>query len=221
MTLLVSPFPEPGRGLKEAYRDLELAQQGTEQHRQALGDLDRLPRPWVPDTLSRSLRRELWAWLEEVVPWLNEHYTWEIGTAVPVCWDRHPHLVLELATVTDLRYRAGRSLTGDGLEDWHRYCLPAFLDRMTSRLRSSCESSKHVSWPGRPRQARFETERAARADRSAADVARWMPAQHGHIHTDHQGLHADPQATDFKNDDPTLDIYRVDPTTGEVLDDGW
>lgn len=157
MTLLVRPFPQPGPGLTQAYHDLELAQHGTDQQQQALGDLGSLPRPWVPDTLSRSLRRELWVWLDEVVPWLNEHYTWEIGTGVPVCWDRHPHLVLELATVTDLRHRAARSLTGDALEDWHRYCLPAFLDRMTSRLRSSCEN-KHASWPGRPRQTRFDSD---------------------------------------------------------------
>lgn len=210
MSLLVRPFPEPGEGLKQAYRELEVAQHGTEAQQKALGDLNQLPRPWVPDTLNGGLRRELWAWLEQVVPWLNEHYTWEISTAVPVCWDRHPHLVLELATVADLRHRASRSLTGDALEDWHRYCLPTFLDRMRSRMRGNCET-KHVAWPGRSRQARFEEERDARAGRARVDVRAWAAA-------DQETAEVYP--SDFADDQTMeLPVYRVDPVTGEVCDD--
>lgn len=208
MSLLVAPFPQPGPGLTQAYNDLEFAQHGTDKQRQALGDLNRLPRPWIPESLSRSLRRELWEWLEDVVPWINEHHTWQIGAAIPVCWDRHPHLVLELATLTDLRYRATRSFTGDALEDWHRYCLPAFLDRMASRLHGSCDT-KHTTWPGRPRHARFESERPSRTGRLAADVSTWSPVGSSRRHS----VSATP-----------LDIgdvsgHRVNFTTGEVLDD--
>jgi hypothetical protein len=31
------------------------------------------------------------------------------------------------------------ALTGDALEEWHRYSLPSFIERMTCRLRSHCE----------------------------------------------------------------------------------
>ncbi|WP_298747083.1 hypothetical protein [uncultured Serinicoccus sp.] len=205
MSLLVYPFPQPGPGLTQAYRDLDIAQHGTDQQRQVLGDLDRLPRPWVPDTLSRSLRRELWDWLADVVPWMNEHHTWQIGTAIPACWDRHPHLVLELTTVTDLRYRAARSLTGDALEDWHRYCLPAFLDRM-SRLRGSCDT-KHTNWPGRPRHARFAAEEPQRAARAAADLSSWAAQGTG-----------GPDSEVSARDATGASLRLVDLATGEILD---
>ncbi|OLT43914.1 hypothetical protein BJF86_13215 [Serinicoccus sp. CNJ-927] len=205
MSLLAAPFPQPGPGLAQAYRDLDIAQHGTPKQRAALGDVNRLPRPWVPDNLSRSLRRELWDWLDDVVPWINEHHTWQIGAAIPICWDRHPHLVLELTTVTDLRYRAARSLTGDALEDWHRYCLPAFLDRMTYRLHGSCDT-KHTTWPGRPRHARFETEREHRWTRLRADLDTW-------------GAGAPARPTSTFAGQPTTRPYRVDPDTGEIVDD--
>ena len=202
MSLLVCPFPQPGPGLTRAYRDLDIAQHGTDKQRTALGDLDWLPRPWVPDTLSRSLRRELWDWLADVVPWINEHHTWQIGAAIPVCWDRHPHLVLELTTVTDLRYRAARSLTGDALEDWHRIYLPAFLDRLAQRLGSSCDT-KHTTWPGRPRHARYAAEQPQRAARVAADLS---------------AVQADAAGGGGVDDIAGASLRLVDLTTGEIVD---
>lgn len=210
---LVTPFPQPGRGLRQAYRELEMAEHGTDDQRTELGDPADLPRPWLPETLTRAQRRELWDWLDAVVLWLNEHYTWESGAMIPSCWDRHPHLVLELATVADLRHRAGRALTGDAMEDWHRYCIPAFAERMRNRIRTSCDD-RHSTWPGRTRKGRFDDEREARARRLRCDVEHWSGQ-------DRTG--ADPRqdaAPPSFLDDPTLDLgdLRVDPDTGEVID---
>ena len=41
-------------------------------------------------------------------------------------------------------------MTSDALEEWHRYCLPAFADRMRNRLRTHCDD-EHKSWPAKPR----------------------------------------------------------------------
>ena len=62
---MVQEFPQPGRLLQHAYRELDLALNGTDEQRAALGDLRVLPRPWDPDSLKgAALRRELWDWLE-------------------------------------------------------------------------------------------------------------------------------------------------------------
>jgi hypothetical protein len=67
---------------------------------------------------------------------------------IPVCWPQHPHLVHEIAVLADQRRRAGHALTSDALEEWHRYNLPAFTERMKSRLRNHCEDG-HQPWPAK------------------------------------------------------------------------
>ena len=144
---LVQPFPQPGRLVEHAYRELAIAANGTPEQKRALGDPRRLPRPWDPPTCTHpDLRLELWVWLDDVVTWINHEYVWDTASYIPACWPEHPHLVHDLAVLADQRRRAGLAHTSDALEDWHRYALPAFLDRMTSRLKSHCENG-HQPWP--------------------------------------------------------------------------
>ena len=148
---MVFPFPVPGEQVRLAYRELHIAINGTEEQKKALGNHALLPRPWQPATCpDPELRHQLWGWLEDVVIWLNREYTWDVSGLIPNCWPVHPHLVHEIAVLADQRRRAGLAMTSDALEEWHRYCLPAFADRMRNRLRTHCDD-EHKSWPARPR----------------------------------------------------------------------
>lgn len=151
---MLSTFPHPGRQLEQAYRELDLAINGTDEQRKALGSLPMLPRPWDPDSLTHAqLRRELWDWLEAFTRWLNTEYAWDVASIVPHCWPQHPHLVRELAVLADQRRRAALALSSDALEEWHRYALPAFVDRMRQRVKNHCEDG-HQQWPAKGRHAR-------------------------------------------------------------------
>lgn len=164
---LVTPFPQVGPVMRLAYRELNLAAHGNQAQARALGDPSRLPRPWDPATChDADLRAEVWAWLEQVVGWLNREYVWDAAAMIPACWPAHPHLVHELGVLADQRRRAGAAFTSDALEDWHRYTLPGFLDRMQARLASHCEQG-HQPWPAKGRHARH-TDPQARADRQHA-----------------------------------------------------
>lgn len=105
-------------------------------------------------------------WLEQVVIWLNHEYVWDPDAMVPSCWSSHPHLIHEIAVLGDLRRRAGIALTADALEEWHRYALPAFIDRMRARLRQQCQDGGHQSWPASGRHTRHQGS-AERRERSA------------------------------------------------------
>lgn len=148
---LLEPFPEPGPLVRLAHWELHLAANGTPEQQNALGNHADLARPWDPASCRDPLLREqLWDWLDRVVIWLNHDYTWDPDSLIPPCWPLHPHLVHEIAVLTDQRRRAGLAKTSDALEEWHRYSLPAFTDRLHARLRSHCEDH-HQPWPGRPR----------------------------------------------------------------------
>jgi hypothetical protein len=105
-----------------------------------------LPRPWEPECCPPKLRGEIWAWLDEVVDWLNTEYCWDPDGLIPACWPHHPHLVHELVVLADQRRLAGQAVTSDLLEEWHRYTLPSFHDRLRKRLRSHCDEG-HQPWP--------------------------------------------------------------------------
>lgn len=170
--LLVEPFPTPGPEIQLAYRELNLAMNGTPEQQEMIGDPARLPRPWEPATCIHSgLRLQLWDWLDEVVIWLNRGYSWDATGAVPTCWPLHPHLVHEIAVVADQRRRAGLAVTSDALEEWHRYCLPPFIDRMRVRIKTACDD-EHQAWPGRARHEEHigEVRTTARRHQFAADV---------------------------------------------------
>jgi len=170
---IVQPFPEVGPLLRLAYRELKLATEGSEQQRHALGDPSRLPRPWDPASCRHpDVRAEVWEWLDAVVVWLNHEYVWDAAAMIPPCWSRHPHLVHEIAVLADQRRQAGAAPTSDALEDWHRFTLPGFLDRLRTRLHNHCDEG-HQPWPGKGRHTRHtdEASRAERAEVFAADVA--------------------------------------------------
>lgn len=172
---LVEAFPMPlTPGLQRAFHDLFVAENGDDRQKRMLGDPARLPRPWDPATITDpQLREELWEWLDAVVVWFNASYVWDPNAGViPACWPRHPPLVWEVATLADQRRRAGIATSSDQLEDWHRYCVPTFLERLRVRGKTACDDG-HTPWPARGRHTRHTSE-AAVADRSDAytrDVA--------------------------------------------------
>ena len=171
---LAQPFPSPGRRVEHAYRELDVALYGSDEDKKALGATRLLARPWDPPTcVDPDLRADLWDWLDRVVTWLNHEYAWDVTGMIPGCWPRHPHLVHEIAVLADLRRRAGQSLTGDAMEEWHRYALPAFIERMRQRLKAHCEDKEHRPWPAQGRHARYKAEAAVdeRVRIFAGDVA--------------------------------------------------
>jgi hypothetical protein len=116
-------------------------------------------------------------------------------------------LVHEIAVLADLRRTAGQTLTGDALEEWHRYALPAFTERMRQRMKAHCEERDHQPWPAQGRHTRHVAPEAAaqRGRVFRADVATlvWVPEPPSGA----PQLHL------------VADGLRVDVTTGEVLDD--
>lgn len=152
--LAVEPMPPPGRLVSLAYRELTVAANGSDEQKRALGPASALPRPWDPSTCHlQDLQGDLLDWLHRFVSWLNREHTWDYDAMIPDCWPHHPHLVREIALLADQRRRAGLALSSDQLEDWHRYGLPAFVERMRGRLRSHCAEG-HQPWPGRARHCR-------------------------------------------------------------------
>ena len=116
--------------------------------------------------------------LDAVVAWLVTEYAWEATDTIPACWPQHPHLVHEIAVLADQRRRAGHTFTSDALEEWHRYSLPAFTERMKSRLGSHCEDG-HQPWPAKGRHTRHtaETSRRTREEHYATDVGSLRPTE--------------------------------------------
>jgi hypothetical protein len=171
-SVLIQPFPQPGRLVQLAYRELDLAASRQQDHLLPLRDQGNLPRPWDPATCrTPQLRKEVWSWLEAVVTWLNREYVWDVGDVIPPCWPQHPHLVHEIAVLADQRQRAGQALTSEPLEEWQRYSLPLFTDRMRTRLRNHCQED-HQSWPAKGRYTRHiaEATRRWRVDACNADA---------------------------------------------------
>jgi hypothetical protein len=202
---LARAFPRPGRLVEHAYWELNISANGTPEQVKALGDLRRLPRPWDPPTCTHpDLRLEIWVWLDDVVTWINHEHIWDTDAYIPSCWPEHPHLVHDLAVLADQRRRAGMGNTSDALEDWHRYALPAFLDRMKDRLKSHCENG-HQTWPSVSRHVRHSSDphRRQRTRAFQEDIQR-----------------PPPQRTEGTDHGPRLLVVEgdlVDGETGELL----
>ena len=147
---------------------LVLARTGTAAQVRDLGPLELLPRPWLPHTCHPTLLQDLLLWLDSVAGWLNHDYTWKIARPIPDCWPAHPHIVHELAVVAWLRLVAEDALDPGPLEDWHRYALPAFYNRLTERLGNTC-ATKHEDWPGAPRHASHTAAEAVDARQDVFD----------------------------------------------------
>ena len=103
------------------------------------------------------MRQQVWAWLDEVAAWVNHEYAWNLERLIPPCWPAHPHIAHELAVLADQRHTAGRALSSDQLEEWHRYSLPMFLDRLATRLGNHCVS-KHDECPASSRHRSYTAE---------------------------------------------------------------
>jgi hypothetical protein len=178
--LLIRAFPEPGPRARNAFRELYLAANGGPEQQRHVGNPENLQRPWDPATCTDPpLRAEVWAWLEQVVAWLNHEYTWDLDAMIPSCWSQHPHLVHEIAVLADRRRVAGTALTSDGLEEWHRSVLPQFTDRMRARLGHHCDEG-HQPWPARSRHLRHtgdEHETGSRHRDYAGDVQALLDAR--------------------------------------------
>ncbi|MGL5823395.1 MAG: hypothetical protein ACRCYU_00800 [Nocardioides sp.] len=201
---LIHPFPTPGELVRHAYSELHIAINGTPEQQQALGNHAHLPRPWEPATcLDPELRHQLWAWLDDVVTWLNHDYTWDATGLIPTCWPHHPHLTHEIAVLADQRRRAGLAKTSDALEEWHRYSLPAFTERMRTRLRSHCDHG-HQPWPARPRHTEHTnpTNTQQRHTLYTGDIHTLLPTTTNHTPDPHRP--------------PRLGLVDLD--TGEIHD---
>ena len=179
----------PGRLLTQAYRELDQAANGTKEQRAALGDLSGLPRPWEPASCTDlALRAELWAWLDAVVIWLNHEYVFDPVDTIPACWPKHPHLVHEIAVLADRRRRAAYTFTSDALEEWHRYGLPVFLERMHYRVADHCTEAHPSTWPAAGRLNRHlggqqvaARQRAFAGDLSAVGDRTGRPGETPHL----------------------------------------
>ena len=173
--LMVRPFPEPGPTIRTAMEQLQQATVEPPADEEALRELAQMPRPWDPATCTGSMRTELWAWLDMVAMWVNEQHLWNVTrTGIPECWPAHPHLVHDLAVLACSRYYTSFAVTPAALEDWHRYGLPGFLERLRDRLGDGCQPGKHQP---RPRNERDETHasttvRRGRRQRYRDDVDR-------------------------------------------------
>ena len=171
--LIVAPFPTPGGRVINAFKEMEQLASGSTAHRTALNNGKGLPRPWSPATCKdRALREELFEWLDEVVMWLNQQYTWDTAMMIPPCWLWHPHIVNEVAVVAARRRVAEDGYVTEALEIWHHQDLPEFFERMRTRLGHACDDGEHAPWPGNPRYRSYigAESRAQRTDRVASDL---------------------------------------------------
>lgn len=156
---MVAEFPTPSPVLVASLDELRLAAavpptSGTEHGRIAM-----LPRPWEPASCPHEMRRLIYIWLENVVAWINEEHTWRVDHLIPICWVKHPHIVHELAPIACLRWEASYAVTPGALEEWQRYHLPIFLDRIGQLIGpTGCPPGRHQPQPG---HARNDLYRAA------------------------------------------------------------
>jgi hypothetical protein len=159
--VITAAFPDPPPLVREAFTQLMTARVGLDDQQGLVGDPDRLPRPWDPPTCPPTLRREVWTWLDDVAAWINREYAWQPErSSIPACWPAHPHIAHELAVLACLRQAAVTDLSPDRLEDWHRYALPTFFERMASRLGTGCRPGHHAEWPSAGRYRDFDGQTA-------------------------------------------------------------
>jgi hypothetical protein len=156
---MVRPFPEPGATVRVALAQLQLATIDPPADEAALCELAQLPRPWDPGSCAGQMRAEVWAWLDAAAMWVNEQHLWNVTRpGIPECWPAHPHLVHDLAVLACSRHFTKFAITPSALEDWHRFALPGFLERLRDRMGDSCQPGRHQP---RPRHERDETHSSA------------------------------------------------------------
>jgi hypothetical protein len=152
---IAAPFPMPPPLIVGLLDELRLAAERPPESKEELRWLADMPRPWDPPSCPPSLHESLWRWFDEVAAWINEEHTWRVDRLIPICWKQHPHIAHELATVACLRFNAVYAVTPDVLEDWYKYTLPLFLDRIAQRIGSGgCPPERHQPCPGAARHDR-------------------------------------------------------------------
>ncbi len=168
--VVTRPFPQPGRLVERAYRELDKAENGTADEKRVRKLAGAMERPWDPPSCAPALRGQVWQWLDEVAAWVNHEHSWGVERLIPPCWPAHPHIAHELAVVADLRRTAGRDTTSALLAYWHRDVLPMFLERMHLRLAGSCAAG-HQDWTAAARYRAFtnDTNQAQRQAWFTAD----------------------------------------------------
>ena len=113
--LMAAPFPEPPGVIARLLDELRLAAAATDETEHESRRVAMLSRPWDPPSCPPEIRRNVYVWLDDVVAWINEDHTWRTDRVVPICWDLHPHIVHELATVACLRWEATFARTPEPL----------------------------------------------------------------------------------------------------------
>lgn len=161
---IATPFPVPPAVIARLLDELRLAANPQDETEYEARRVATLHRPWDPASCPPEIRRNVYSWLDGVVEWINAEHTWRTDRVIPICWDLHPHIVHELATVACLRWEASFARTPTGLEDWHRYTLPPFLDRIAERIgEGGCPPGRHQPSPGVGRNAMYRDSAVARA----------------------------------------------------------
>ena len=171
--LLAAAFPAPSPVLVAMLDELRLAAVQPPESHAELQRLATLPRPWDPASCPGDLRSLIYLWLDDVVEWINTEHTWRVDHMIPVCWMQHPHIVHELAAAACSRWEASYAVTPHPLEDWHKYTLPALLDRLTQRIGATgCPPGRHQEHPGASRHAlmRESKHEVDRRSRRVADA---------------------------------------------------
>ncbi|MCG2805129.1 MAG: hypothetical protein L6256_06745, partial [Propionicimonas sp.] len=150
---------------------LGLSDKGTDAQKDRLGDVAGLPRPWdIASCPDPDLRRDVWQWYEAVVTWFNHEYVWDPAAGmIPPCWPQHPHLVHDIGVLADQRRMIAQAHNSNSLEEWHRYSVPAFFDRLHGRVKQHCDDH-HQPWPARARFSRHETEALGRVARTTNEA---------------------------------------------------
>ena len=163
---MAEPFPDPSPLIVDAMDQLRMAVVSPPDSDAELRRLAMLPRPWDPPSCPPELRNLLYVWLDSVVGWINEEHTWRVDRVIPICWPEHPHIVHELATVACLRWETGYAISAAPLEEWHRYTLPTFIDRIAQRIGATgCPPAKHQPHPGHTRNALYRSREQSQARR--------------------------------------------------------
>jgi hypothetical protein len=161
MTRIVTPFPDPPEQLTDVLTRLGIRNRGDTEEMAAPGNLSAVPIPWELARCPNPLREAIWRWCDEVAAWLNHEYVWHPTKMIPPCWPRHPHIARELPNLAILRWQAEQSPTLELMEEWHRYALPNFSERMLDRLgEGGCRSGRHVAWPAAAGYAAFISDAA-------------------------------------------------------------
>ena len=157
--LLAAALPTPPHALAAILDELRVAASIPPETEKDLRRVALLHRPWDPANCPPELRQNIYVWLDGVVAWINEEHTWRVERVIPMCWDLHPHIVHELATVACQRWDAAFALTPNALEDWHRFTLPMFLDRVAQRIGATgCPPGRHQPHPGDDRNKIYRAD---------------------------------------------------------------